>query len=286
MGWWAIERSRSGRVLLEQAGRLMGVDASDVLRRGGPRLQRTEVLQPLMTVVCLAIHGVLVERGIVARWVAGHSLGEISAWSAAGGIAARDAVALAAHRGRAMGIEARARPGAMLAMTRCTEDEVREALVLGRSRGIVALGAHNAPDQWVLSGERPALQGIAAAFRGTWVPTSGAWHSPLMEGAAPAVARCVAGLEARPMRITMFGGGSGRIIADHEVEDAIVGQLTRPVRWVSCIAELVAHGMTHAIVVGPGRALRGLVRCIAPEVTVLTTESIEDLERIVGALHA
>ncbi len=286
MGWWAIERSRSGRALLEQAGRLAGLDAFDVLRRGGPRLQRTEVLQPLMTAVCLAIHGVLVERGIAARWVAGHSLGEISAWSAAGGIAARDALVLAADRGRAMGIEARARPGAMLALTRCTEDEVGEALAIGRSRGIVAIAAHNTHDQWVLSGERPALQGIAAAFRGTWVPTSGAWHSPLMERAAPAVARCVAGLEARPLRVTMIGGGSGRVVADHEIRDAIVDQLTRPVRWASCIAGLVAHGMTHAIVVGPGRVLRSLVRRNAPEVSVLTTDSIEDLERIVEALHA
>lgn len=284
MGLWAASRSRAAEDLLALAGRLVGVDARDVLRRGDPRLRRTEVLQPLMTAVCLAIHEVLVAAGVTGRWVAGHSLGELAAWSAAGGIVARDAVMLAVQRGRAMGAEARARPGAMLALTGCNEAELGRALAMGRSRGVVALAAHNAPDEWVVSGERPPLQAIAAAFPSTWLPTSGAWHSPLMQGAVAALSSAFAELELRPTRVAMVCAQYGRIVSDGEIRAALVGQLTEPVRWASCIETLVEHGMTHAITVGPGKQLRGLMRRNAPGVRVLGTESVEDLERIIEEL--
>lgn len=284
MGLWAASRSHVAKELLELAGQLVGVDAHDVLLRGDPRLRRTEVLQPLLTAVTLAIYEVLAARGVRGRWVAGHSLGEVSAWSAAGGVSARDAVVLAAHRGRAMGAEAHARPGAMLALTRCTEGELARALALGRSRGVVALAAHNAPDEWVVSGERVPLRAIAAVFASTWLPTSGAWHSPLMQGAVAELSRVLTKLEPRPMRAALVCAHHGRVVSDDEVGAALLGQLTEPVRWASCIATLVEQGMTHAVTVGPGKLLRGLVRKNAPGVRVLGTESVEDLERIIEEL--
>jgi len=284
MGLWASARSRTGGELVELAGQLTGVDACEVLRRGDGRLRRTELLQPLMTAVCLAIHELLLARGITARWVAGHSLGELAAWSAAGGLTARDAVVLAAHRGRAMATEASIRPGAMLALTRCTEAEVGSALAVGRSRGIVVLAAHNAPDEWVVSGERSALRAVAATFRSTWVPTAGAWHSPLMDGAVTGVSRFIAGLVPRPMRAVLVSGHHGRAVGDDEIGAALAAQLTAPVQWASCIATLVEQGMTHAITVGPGKVLRSLVRKNAAGVRVLGTESAADLERTVEAL--
>ena len=86
------------------------------------------------------------------------------------------------------------------------------------------------------------------------------------------------------MRAALVSSHHGRVVGDHEIGETLAAQLTAPVRWASCIAPLVGQGVTHAITVGPGRVLRGLLRKNAPGVLVLGTESAADLEHTIEVL--
>src|SRR5207244_3526626 len=99
MGLDIAERVPAASALLDTASEVTGVDAREVLALAGPELRRTSVIQPLLVAVGLGAHAALAEAGIAPAIVAGHSLGELTAWAAAGALGAREAIALAAARG-------------------------------------------------------------------------------------------------------------------------------------------------------------------------------------------
>ncbi len=285
MGLDLAERSRDAQALLERAGRASGVDALRVLERGGRDLERTEVIQPLLVATCLAFGAALRQAGIIPDFVAGHSLGELAAWSQAGGIEATAAVDLAAVRGRLMAREASRHPGGMLALVDADEATAERAVELGATRGVVALAAQNSPRQWVLSGEDPALRAIAAVFPSARLPVRGAWHGPAMEGVVAEFRAALRLAPASPLRSRLVGNGSGELLGEEGVADALARQLVRPVRWALVLQALARAGVTEAVTVGPGKTLRALVRQVLGETfSVHTTEGVADLARTLAAL--
>jgi [acyl-carrier-protein] S-malonyltransferase len=246
--------------LLARAGEALGVDLPRLVATGDPRLARTEVAQPALVAVCLGIARELEARDGGPDVVAGHSLGELTAAAFAGYFSDEEAIELAVERGRAMAACARARPGAMAAVR--TEDpaEVDRWLARGRARGEAVLAAHNAPTQWVLSGDRGALAAIAETTALTFLATDGAWHSPRM---APAQERWGARLRAArldpPSRTLILN--CGRAAAPGEDLAALLaGQLTRPIDWVASLRTLQELGVARIVALGPAKALRGLCR--------------------------
>ena len=187
---FAAERPASA-ALLRHAGDLVGVDAEQLLMTGGPAFARTSVIQPLLTAVGLAAAAALADRGIAPAFTAGHSLGEIAAWSVAGAFDATTAVTIAARRGAAMEREAAQHPGGMIAVAGHDEAAVCELVRIGSLAGSVVVAAHNAAHEWTLSGDRDALSQIAARTAVTRLPVAGAWHSPAMAGAVVDVTAAV-----------------------------------------------------------------------------------------------
>ncbi|RJO64398.1 MAG: ACP S-malonyltransferase, partial [Myxococcales bacterium] len=151
------------RRLLAWAGDCIRQDALKLLESHPAKLGKTDILQPVLTAValgaCLACRDALPSPDFTA----GHSLGEVAALSASGLASAADAVRLAAARGAIMAREAGKCDGGMAALFGGRED-VERALAAAERQGAVDLAAHNAPEEWVLSGERRALARLAAAF--------------------------------------------------------------------------------------------------------------------------
>lgn len=209
MGLALAREHAEADALLRHASALVGIDAHDALANGSPALARTSVIQPLLAAVGLGAWSALADAGITPSHVAGHSLGEVAAWSVAGAFDARAAVGLAAARGRLMEREAALHPGGMVAIVGS------EASVLEHVQAVNALGssgspaspgshgshglpgtddarslviaAHNAPTEWTLSGAAPALAAIAARIATTRLAVAGAWHSPAMASAVEEV---------------------------------------------------------------------------------------------------
>ncbi|HSQ60232.1 MAG TPA: acyltransferase domain-containing protein, partial [Acidobacteriota bacterium] len=147
------DRSSLVRALVDHAATAAGTTPDRLLDVRPGALPPTEHLEPLHTALCLGILEELARRGARPDIVAGHSLGEIPACAAAGACAPEDAVALAAERGRLMAREAKRRPGGMLTLRSVPRETVDAALAFASDHGAIAVAAHNAPDQWVVSGE-------------------------------------------------------------------------------------------------------------------------------------
>jgi len=276
-----LMRGTPERTYLERA---VGSDVSRALERGGPQLERTDVLQPTLVAASLAVASQLSHAGVHPHIVAGHSVGEIAALAVAGGISSEEAVDVAATRGRLMAREAGAHPGGMLALLQATEESAHAALALGSRLGTVDLAAVNAPDQWVLSGETRPLEAIAAQFSSYRLPVAGAWHSKLMAGALPELLRGFQGLAIRPLRASLLLNRDGRPAVDvSTLPEILAGQLVRPVYWARTLATLHDLEVTDIVTVGPGRVLRGLIRkSLGDRVRIHMTEG--DLGRTIDGL--
>ena len=258
------------------------------------RLTATENAQPAIlahSAAVFAIVGATVDGAAVAA--AGHSLGEYSAYIAAGALAPTDAAALVRRRGELMQQAGAERPGTMAAVLGLATAEVEAACRAASSGGAVVVAANlNAPDQTVISGDPEAVAkaGAACKARGAKrvVPlkVSGAFHSSLM---APAANHLRLALEHAPFQDPLFP-----VIANataEPVRDAtrarrlLADQLTAPVRWVTCMqrAAELAGADARFIEVGPGNVLTVLLRRIVPGATVT---SLGTADEVAGFLEA
>lgn len=287
MGLDLIARCAHGRRLLQCASDASGLDLARLLKRGGPAIGRTEVLQPLLTAVCLTAVHLLREAGARFALVAGHSLGELGAWSAAGCVADRDAIELAALRGRLMARQARRFPGAMIAVFPRDRALLDDIVQKSGVHGSIAVAAHNAPDEWVLSGDPAAVRFAATAVRSSPLPVAGAWHSPAMQGAVDEFREALYAVRRGTACSRFVCNRTGLPIErEDEIPDLLAGQLVRPVYWVRVLRTLVEQGVTDLVVAGPGRILRGLIRKnLGREVVVHDTDRLDDLDRTIRVLQ-
>ncbi len=254
--------------LLEHAGAVGGFDARTVLRRAGDRLADTRVLQPLMSAVLLGIVAALADLGVRPDLALGYSLGELSAWSALGGVRAEQAIELAGVRGRALGAIASEHEGAMLVLPLLDEPEVQAAIELGCSKGLVDRAIHVEPKRWVLSGDPPALVEILESYGGSFVPTTGAWHSRRM---SPARVEFGAALQALEPSIcptpTLICNHDGAVLAERSIVPCLLDQIDGTFEFVAAMQTLAAtlDADGTLILVGPPKPLRALIRANWPE---------------------
>jgi len=264
-------RSEGGRALCELAAREADVPLARLLERPA-LLDRTEVLQPVLTAICLAASEALRAGGVVPAVVLGHSLGELAAWSAAGCVTAQEAVRLAAARGRLMAREAAARPGGMVALATADATVIAEALDVGRNAGrsagpnvgwnagAMVVAAYNAPDETVLTGDEVAVRAVLAfaPALATRVPTAGAWHSPAMAGAVEDWRYVLRSAERSGARCGYVSNAHGEVVkGGDEILELLAEQLVRPVWWTRALASVSARGGA-VVTMGPGAVLRSL----------------------------
>jgi [acyl-carrier-protein] S-malonyltransferase len=239
-------------------------------------LTRTEVSQPALLALSLALTEVARSEGLEPDLVAGHSLGEFAAAAACGALAPEDAMRLVVLRSRAMAAVQAERPGAMAAVLGL------DALVVGAlcaRAGEVAIANLNAPGQIVVSGACEAVQALcelveAAHGRAVRLPVGGAFHSPAMAPVRAALERATADLEWRRPRIPMASNAYGCLLTDPDaIRAALVAQVSAPVGWVDCMHALRAAGATSFVELGPGRVLTGLARAIDRSLPVTSADS-------------
>lgn len=264
----------------------------------GPEQQLTAThnAQPAILSHSAAVLAVLAPhadgRGVAA---AGHSLGEYSAYVAAGALTPSDAATLVRRRGELMHQAGAERPGTMAAVLGLATADVEAACREASSDGSVAVPANlNAPDQTVISGDPDAVAraGEACRARGAKrvipLKVSGAFHSPLM---APAAEQLRGALETAPFQDPAFP-----VIANATAEPVreaararrlLADQLTAPVRWVACMqqaARLAGAGERAQFVeIGPGRVLAGLLRRIVPDADVVSLGTADEVATFLEA---
>jgi [acyl-carrier-protein] S-malonyltransferase len=201
------------------------------------------------------------EGGIEPDIVAGHSLGEYAAAHAAGCLSLTDGVRLVAERDRLMNAASRENPGGMIVLLGADPDEVARATE--KAEGVVVAANFNTPRQTVLSGEMDALEAVAEGVRGRKVRlgVSGAFHSPLMEGAAREMDGLLREVELEEPEIPMVGATDGALLetAD-EVSAALRKQMLSPVQWVAVVERMLDLGVREIIEAGEDGTLTRMLR--------------------------
>ena len=223
------------------------------------------------------------------RAAAGHSLGEFTAYHAAGSLDAADAARLVRRRGELMLQSGEQRPGTMAAILGDVDGGI-EAVCARASAdgGCVVPANYNSPGQVVISGEVAAVERAmelakaAGAKRAIRLNVSGAFHSPLMEVAREGLAAAIDAADFRDPGFPVYANVSGEPVRSAaDARRLLLEQLTAPVRWTRLI-ERVAADYPDALYVemGPGNVLTGLVKKIASTVQTATCGTVAEVESL------
>jgi [acyl-carrier-protein] S-malonyltransferase len=247
-------------------------------------LTHTDVVQPALFVVSLALTDAARARGLQPQFAAGHSLGEYTAATAVGALSVEDGIELVSLRGRLMAEIQDERPGAMAAVIGLEADQLSDLCAQASNGGVVSLANLNSPTQIVVSGEEAAVELLmalaeeAGATRVVRLQVGAAFHSQLMEPVQAKMAEAMQNVAWNDPNVPLASNAFGRLIrtAD-EVREALIAQIASPVRWVECVHALVEAGATRYLELGPGRVLGGLVRQIVPGADVASAGTPDDL---------
>src|SRR5437899_4914084 len=262
------------------------------LMLNGPEaeLQATENAQAAILFHSVALLRLMSAREFRPAMVAGHSMGEFAGLVAADALDPLDALAAVRARGAASAAAAPMASG-MIAVLGLPDDAVERACEA--SEGEVVVANYNAPGQVVISGSEAGLTAVspqlqaAGAKRLVRLPVSGAFHSPLMAGAARVFAAAWEKIPLRPLRRPQVFNADAQVHQEsNEVRRLMVGQLTGPVRWTQSIQRLHQLRVDTYVEVGPRRTLTGLVKKILPGAVVHNIEDVPSMTAYLQAAHA
>jgi [acyl-carrier-protein] S-malonyltransferase len=257
-------------------------------------LDRTENAQPALLATSIAYLAAIRERWSAAgleiepaSFAAGHSMGQYTAFVAAGVISLADGVRLVRERGRQMQASGAGRDGAMAAIIGLDEDRLPELVAGASVHGTFGVANRNAPGQVVVSGERAAIDASTTiarelgARKTVILPVSVAAHSPLMAAAADAMRAILADIDFGDPAVPVLANADARPLLDAEACRAeLVDHLTAGVDWVAAVERMAGAGVSTFIEVGPGRVLTGLIRRIAPEAEALAVDDATADDRL------
>lgn len=289
MGRDLAERFPAARDTFAAVDEALGVALSRLMWEGPEdELNLTHNTQPAILAHSAAVLAVVGPRLGEVAGAAGHSLGEYTAWVAAGALAPAEAARLVRRRGELMHEAGSRRPGAMAAVLGLGTAEVEAACAAASAGGDgIAVAANiNAPDQTVISGDPPAVERAgtlckaAGAKRVLPLKVSGAFHSPLMAPATAGLREALATVTFDPPAFPVIANASATaVIRPAEAVRLLAEQLTAPVRWVECVlaADNLAPEATW-VEIGPGTVLGGLLKRILPGPQYLSLGTAAEVE--------
>ena len=268
MGKSLYEQSAAARALYDQANTVLGWDLTKVSFEGPEaELTQTKVCQPALFVHGMALLAALQEAGKVPagepKFALGLSLGEVTAYTAAGVFDFATGLRVVAERGRLMQFACETTTGGMAAIVGEDREKVAE---LCREFDVEAAN-FNAPGQIVISGEKSKIDAAVAGGKARGMKkviplvVAGAYHSRLME---PARAEFAAFLENIPFaspKFTVLTNTTGQVISEPAaIKAALVKQVVSSVLWEDCMRSVAVAGATEFWELGPGGVLAGLAR--------------------------
>ncbi|MFN7401570.1 MAG: ACP S-malonyltransferase, partial [Alphaproteobacteria bacterium] len=261
-------------------------------------LNRTENTQPAIMAVSLAAYKVLEkETGLSlpsgAAYVAGHSLGEYSALTAAGALSLSDCAKLLRIRGRAMQEAVPEGQGGMVAVIGPELAGVEAIVAEARARAageIIEIANHNSTNQIVLSGSARGMElaiEVAkekGAKRAMPLTVSAPFHCSLMLPAAEKMREALAAARVLQPKVPVIANVTAEPVSDPtKIRELLVEQVTGMVRWVDSVKTLERLGVTRMIEIGHGNVLSGLIKRISPEMSLANVSSVEDIAAVTRA---
>jgi [acyl-carrier-protein] S-malonyltransferase len=271
-----------------EADAALGESLSDLIFNGpADELTLTENTQPAILTMSVAVWRLLESNGLQPSFVAGHSLGEYSAHVAAGTLAFADAVRLVRNRGRYMQEAVPVGVGAMAAIIGLDEAGVNQACAEAAQGEVVSAANLNGGNQIVIAGNAAAVARASeraralGAKRAIPLQVSAPFHCALMKPAEDRLAPELRAVRAQDPRVPVVANvdAQPKRAAGESIE-ALIKQVSSPVRWESVVQRLASEGVTRYVEVGPGKALSGMIKRIVDGATIQNVEGPADLAAI------
>lgn len=280
MGKDLYDNNAKAKELFEKANEVLGFRITDLMFNGTEDdLKQTKVTQP-----AVFLHSVILAKALGDKFnpdmVAGHSLGEFSALTAAGVLPFEQGLKLVETRALAMQKACEAAPSTMAAIIGLPDEKVEE--ICASVSGVCVPANYNSPGQVVISGTFEAIEEAVAKFkeagakRALPLKVGGAFHSPLMEPARAELAKAIDEANFAEPVCPIYQDVDALPHTDaQEIKDNLVKQLTAPVRWSHIVANMAKDGMTEAVELGPGKVLQGLIGRAERSVAVSGLQTLE-----------
>ena len=296
MGKALAEASPAAKAVFQEVDDALSQNLFRIMCEGPEAdLTLTENAQPAIMANAIATLRVLQQEGGFSLadkgdFVAGHSLGEYSALCAAGSLDLATTARLLKLRGQAMQAAVPVGEGAMAALLGA-DIEKAQALADAAAQGeVCAVANDNDPTQVVISGHKGAIERAVAMVkdfgikRGVLLPVSAPFHCPLMQPAAEAMAEALGKVTIRTPLVPVYANVlAAPISVPDEIRLRLVEQVTGRVRWRESVAAMHAAGVSEFVELG-GKVLGGMVRRIAPDATMTSVVTMDDIEALLAAL--
>ena len=295
MGTALAEAHSEARAVFDAVDAALGQDLSGLMANGpADELTLTENAQPALMAVSMAVMRVLEARGLnlaeAATYVAGHSLGEYAALTAAGALQLEDTARLLKLRGQAMQRAVPVGVGAMAALLGLEFDAVAEIAAEATSDSEICTAANdNANGQVVISGHAAAvaraidLAKQRGAKRAMELPVSAPFHCALMQPAADEMQAALAETEIKAPIVPVIANVTAEATSDPElIRKLLVKQVTGSVRWRESMIWAAEHGVTELVEIGSGKVLTGMAKRIDARLSGTALNTAEDIDAFLG----
>ncbi|MDD5779952.1 MAG: ACP S-malonyltransferase [Bacteroidales bacterium] len=282
MGKDLYEKHPYAKELFEKANDILGFRITDIMFSGtDEELKQTKVTQPAVFLHSV-ISALCLGDDFQPDMVAGHSLGELSALTAAGCLAFEDGLKLVAARAIAMQKACEAAPGTMAAIIALPDETVEKVCAeVAAEAGTVVPANYNCPGQLVISGTEAAINAACAklkeagAKRALVLPVSGAFHSPLMQPAQEELEAAIAATTFHTPKCPVYQNVDALPHTDpEEIKANLISQLTASVLWTKEVQNMVAAGATEFTECGPGKTLQGMIVKICKGVAEVSVKGV------------
>ncbi len=298
MGRDLADNFPAARAAFDEADQALGFGLSELCFNGPEEdLQLTANTQPAILAASVATMRVLYEKGFKPDFVAGHSLGEYAALVAAGALGLSDAARLVRHRGELMQEAVPVGVGAMAAILGIDAEKVSEACETAAQDQVCAPANFNSQEQIVIAGHKEAVERAIeeckrrGAKRAIMLKVSAPFHSALMK---PVQEKMVEPLTAAPFNDLSFpivnNVGAAVVTGGAQSRDALIRQISAPVRWTESVMKMFDEGVETFVEVGPSKVLIGLVKAIARsagrKVQLLNVEDRASLQATVESMQS
>ena len=287
MGKDHFEQNSFVKDIYHTANHVLDYDLADICFNGPEEtLKQTQYTQPAIFIHSYVVAKQLAEKGIEVHAVAGHSLGEFSAFAFAKAFDFESGLKLVQARAKLMSEAGNDNPGSMAAIIGLSPETVMTICLEASEEGIVQPANYNSPVQVVISGSQKGVQKAMElakehkAKRVMELNVSGAFHSPLMASAVEDFGNQLNAIDVQMVSMPLYANVTAALITDiDEIKTLLQHQLTHPVRWVETIEHMVKDGVTTFVEVGPGKVVSGLVKRINRDVNIMQCDTYEQLEQ-------
>ncbi len=288
MGRDIVQNFNVAKDTFDIASEVLGFDVLKLCQEGPEeQLIKTEITQPAILTVSIAILNVLRELGMTCQMTAGLSLGEYTALVCANALDFEDAVGLVNKRGRFMQEAVPEGEGGMAAIIGLDAPSIQECCREGRTKGMVEVANYNCPGQIVIAGQVKAVEYTCqlvkqrGAKRTVMLPVSAPFHTSMLKDAGDRLAKELAKVEIRDMDIPVVTNVTGEIIENkNQIKGLLERQVSNSILWEKSVRTMVENEVTIFVEIGPGKALNGFIRKIDRNLKAVNIEDMNTLKKV------